>query len=646
MAVSPINITRVSHNLRTDLVLDSVRRTQRDLFVSQARIATGRRFVTPSEDPLSAARALDLTYALSQQAQFVANVRYGDNFLAAADSAMTEVNDLLTQASVIASQTVSSLTSADEREAEAEVVEAIRRQIQTVGNRQFDGRYIFSGRSTTERPFIDALGGIAYVGDTGELLTRIGESLTASISVPGNLVFGAMSRPIATDVDLTPTLSPDTRLDDLAGAAGTGIERGVLIFNEAGGIGAFRVDLREADTIGDVATLINEAASEAGAAVTASVNDSGLTVTPGGSPVSVSDGSAGAVAGSLGIAVAEPVSTPITGIDLRPRVTRLTPVQDLAGGAGIDLEGGLIITNGGRSATIDLSEAETVQDIINTINNAGVSVLARVNEAGTGIDVFNQVSGTVLTIGENGGTTATDLGIRTFDSATPLDSLNFGRGVTVVEGKDDLQITAKDGSTVAVNLDGAATVGDVIDLVNQAAGDAGVAITARFAQTGNGIHLTDQTGGAGTLSVSGLNLSYAAGDLGLLQTVDPAANELLGEDVNPTRTDGIIGALVDLENALRADDTQGIAMAGGRLDELRTEATRMHGVIGARSQGLAMKRSQIEDAAAMTEIFLSEVQDLDYAEAVTRMQAALIQLQANLQASSSLMSLSLLNFLQ
>ncbi len=72
----------------------------------------------------------------------------------------------------------------------------------------------------------------------------------------------------------------------------------------------------------------------------------------------------------------------------------------------------------------------------------------------------------------------------------------------------------------------------------------------------------------------------------------------------------------------------------------------MHGVIGARSQGLAMKRSQIEDAAAMTEIFLSEVQDLDYAEAVTRMQAALIQLQANLQASSSLMSLSLLNFLQ
>ena len=84
-----------------------------------------------------------------------------------------------------------------------------------------------------------------------------------------------------------------------------------------------------------------------------------------------------------------------------PRVTRLTPIDALAGGAGIDLTGAVRITNGAYTADVDLSEAQTVQDIINAVNNAGVFVLARVNEDGTGIDVFNQVSGSPLSIGEN-----------------------------------------------------------------------------------------------------------------------------------------------------------------------------------------------------------------------------------------------------
>lgn len=646
MAISPINITRVSHNLRTNFVLDSLRRTQRELFIAQTRIATGRRFVTPSEDPLSAARAVDLTQAIAQQNQFAANVRIGDNFLAAADNALADVNDLLTQASVIAIQTVNSLTTADERKAEAELIAAIRQQIEATGNRQFNGRYIFAGRSTNERPFIDAPGGTAYVGDTGELLARVGDGQTLPINIPGNLVFGAFSDPISTDVDLTPVLTSSMRLDDIAGATGKGIEKGTLVISEIGGAGTFTVDLSDADTIEDIVSLINKAVGEAGANLAASVGDVGLIITPAGSAVSISDASMGVIAASLGILTNDPTTEVIEGEDLGPRLTRLTLIEDLAGGEGIDLESGIIITNGPRRATIDLSTAETLQDVINAINSAGVFVLARINEAGTGIDVFNQVSGASLAIGENGGTTASDLGIRTFSEATPLDRLNFGRGVTTVEGKDDLRITTKDGSTVDVNLDGAVTVGDVIDRINEAAEEASVGVTASFAETGNGIRLTDATGGGGDLSVGILNLSTAAVDLGLVQTVTGEETDLLGADVNPTRAEGIIGALIDLENGLRSDNTQAISLAAGRLDELRTEVTRMHGVVGARSQAMNAKLAQLQDAAAMARVFLSEIQDLDYAEAVTRMQAALTQLQANLQTSSNLLSVSLLNFLR
>ena len=645
MAVSPVNIVRVSQNARTEFVLDSLRRTQRDLFLTQARLATGRSFVTASEDPIRAARTVDLTRALAQQDQFMANLQHGDNFLTAADTALVEVNDLITQASVIASQMVGDLTTADERQAEAEVVASIRQQLQIVGNRLFSGRYIFAGRSTLEQPFVDGPGGIRYVGDIGEMLTRIGEGLAAPINMPGNEVFGALSNTIATDKILTPVLTSSTRLDEITGAAGADIRKGTLVFNEVGGAGIFTVDLSNADTIGDVVDLINEAATANGAGVNASLGDTGLIIDTATGAVSITDTSTGVVAADLGILNNAPVTGTLVGEALVPRITRLTPIDTLAGGTGIDLTG-LVITNGTRTETVDLSTAETVQDIINAINNAGVFVLARINDDGTRIDVFNQVSGSSLGIGENGGTTAADLGIRTFDAATPLDQLNFGRGVTFADGEADLQITMKDGSTLDVTLDGAVTIGDVIDRINEAAGLAGVNVTASFAQTGNGIQLVDGTTGAGALSVSMLNLSPAVMDLGLTEPVLNDGTTLVGVDVNPMQTDGVLDALIELENALRADDTRGVSLAGGRLDDLRIEVTRVHGVIGARSHSMQAKTEQMRDAAATTEIFLSQTRDLDYAEAVTRMQAALTQFQANLQTSASLLGLSLLDFLR
>lgn len=645
MTVSPINITRISENFQTSLVLDSVRRSQRALFLSQTRIATGRQFVAPSEDPIAAARSLDLSQALQRQQQFRDNAQYGENILSAADGALSEIADLLIQASSVASQNVSNLTSAAERQAEAEVVTAIRHQLQVVGNRQFDGRYIFAGRNTLSQPFVDGPAGIAYVGDTGELQTRFSEDLVSPVTMPGSKIFGALSARVATDVNLTPVLTDSTRLEDITGATGGPIQTGTLVFNEVGGAGVFKVDLGAADTIGDVVNAINEAAGAAGARVTATLTDTGIEIQPAGSAVSVTDASAGATASGLGILTQTPTNAAITGGSLVPRVTRLTPIDALAQGAGIDIAGGLVITNGPRSAVIDLSAATTVQDIINTINNAGVFVAARINDAGTGIDVFNQTSGASLSIGENGGTTATDLGIRTFGTATPLSSLNFGLGVNTVSGQDDLRITAGDGSTVDVNLDGAVTVGDAIDLINAAALAASVNVTASFTDTGNGIQIQDGTSGAGDLTVSRLNLSNATEDLGLLQGTF-SDGTLVGADVNPTRTEGILSALIDLEKALRNDDTRGIGLAGQRLDQLRNDLTQMHGIVGARAQAMSANRLQAEDAAQSTEVFLSQVRDLDYTEAVTQLQAATTQFEAGLRTSAAITRLSLMDFLQ
>ncbi len=643
MAVNSVNILRVTSNLRTTSVLDSLRRNQLGVFEAQTRISSNRAFVKPSDDPVAASRAATLNQTLLQQNQLITNLGHADTVLQSTDSTIAEIGTLLIEARGIASQTVSNLTSADERLAEAELIAGIRQQLIAVGNRQFDGRYLFAGRDTQQRPFVDALGGVAYLGDTGELLVRVERGTQVSVNVPGNQLFGSLSSRVAGGADISPNLTASDRLVDLAGATHEGVRRGQLVFNETGAAAAFTVDLGDADTIGDVVTRINDAATAAGSGLRAELTDHGLRIVPDGE-VTITDSSSGIVAASLGILQKQPTATAVEGADLGVRLSRLTPVEALAGGAGIDLAGGLVITNGPKTATIDLSDARTVQDIINTINNAGVFVLARINDAGTGIDLLNQVSGTSLTVGENGGTTATDLGVRTFDRSTPLATLNNGRGVARQEGQTDLSITSRSGTLFEVDLDTAATIGDVIDLINAAATAAGSSVTASLAASGNGIRLTDATG-AGALSVARANLSAAADDLGLLGSADPAASELVGGDMNPVRTDGILDALVQLEAALRSDDTQAITLSAERLETLSQDVVRVHGQVGARSASARTNLEQMQDATITTQLLLSKVEDLDMAAAITELQAAQVQLQADLQTSSQLLSLSLFDFI-
>src|SRR5206468_7215038 len=111
---------------------------------------------------------------------------------------------------------------------------------------------------------------------------------------------------------------------------------------------------------------------------------------------------------------------------------------------------GLQITNGLASANFDLSGAVTVEDMLNTINSSGTGVRAEINAFGTGINILNPTQGTQLTIGENGGTTAADLGVRSFNPATQLNELNNGQGVRTVSGDD---FTIADSSGVAFNVD-------------------------------------------------------------------------------------------------------------------------------------------------------------------------------------------------
>lgn len=641
MALTPVNVVRVSQNLRAFNLLSSLSRTQVALFRSQNQLASGLRFQTPSEDPTRAGDAIRLDARMDVMRQVATNLRTANATLAAGESAMQDAVDLTRQARDLASQSTGDSTTPDERRAMITVVDSILEQLVSIGNRTHLGSHLFSGRRVSQAPFEFAAGGVRFHGDNGRRETLVDSDFSRdAFTISGMEFFGAASTRVVGNVDLDPWLTPETRLSDLGGATNAGIDTGRIQISD--GTTTVQIDLGTASTIGDVVNLLNDRMP---ATLSASLSATGIQITPAsGSPsITVIDIAGGASAVKLGIASPTPQTT-IVGQDLRARVTPRTAIADLRGGLGLDLSDPIVIRAGGSSAVIDFDGATTVEDVINRINGSGIGVVAEIAADGARINVTSRLSGVDVSIEESGGQTATNLGIRSTTSSTPLSQLNEGRGVTTVAG-DDLRIVTADGTTIDIDLDAltlsSATIGDVLALMNTAGGGA---ITASLGTTGNGIVITDNTAGGGSLRVERLNLSPAIDWLGLDQP--PSGGQMVGRDVNPVRVDGVFTALIELRAALDKDDSQAIADAGQRLERSLSSMQRVQGKLAATAQTMQRRAERIDDESTATQILLSDVRDVDMTEAVVRFQQMQTALEANMRSASQVLSLSLLDYLR
>lgn len=189
-------------------------------------------------------------------------------------------------------------------------------------------------------------------------------------------------------------------------------------------------------------------------------------------------------------------------------------------GTPLDKDGGLRVVNQNNVFDAAFSSASTVDDLLNTLNGLGAGLLAEINDAKTGINLRSRTSGCDFMIGENGGQTATQLGLRTFSNSTRFKDLNYGFGVHVAEGTDFTITIASspidiEGKPIPLEVDisGMTTIEEVIKHINTLAPGE---LEARLAEFGNGIVLIDTSSGPNTLKVERTEASTAAIDLGLI----------------------------------------------------------------------------------------------------------------------------------
>ena len=152
-------------------------------------IATGKRITDLSDDPVGLTQVLNIKSSLSNIEQLGRNISMGKSWLMASESAMTQVQNQISDAKVLCVQMASANTGAAQRASSAETVQNTLEEIISLANTKLNGQYIFSGSKTDTPPFSQ---GGAYNGDGNPFTVKIGRDAPVEVGSDGDDTFGTI----------------------------------------------------------------------------------------------------------------------------------------------------------------------------------------------------------------------------------------------------------------------------------------------------------------------------------------------------------------------------------------------------------------------------------------------------------------------
>jgi flagellar hook-associated protein 3 FlgL len=162
--------------------------------------STGKRINSLSDDPVSLTQSLSIQSSLANIEQMQRNINYGNSWLNASESALTSVDNILSDTKALCVQMASGTVGSSQRSAAAETVQNNLEEIVSLANTDVSGNYIFAGSKTDTIPFDQ---GGNYDGDNNPFAIKISKSASIEIGSDGQAVFGTV---FTTLVDLKAAL--------------------------------------------------------------------------------------------------------------------------------------------------------------------------------------------------------------------------------------------------------------------------------------------------------------------------------------------------------------------------------------------------------------------------------------------------------
>jgi flagellar hook-associated protein 3 FlgL len=181
---------RISTNQIYDQSVNAMLDQQASLNHTQLQVSTGRRILTPSDDPTQSARIVDLNQAVQVNAQFQKNADTTSYRSSLEESVLGSVTDLLQRVRELAVQGANaSQTNETRRYIAAEVRQRLGELLGQANTRDANGEYLFAGFQGQTQPFTPSGTNFIYNGDQNKRYLEIGPGIQVAERDSGADVF-------------------------------------------------------------------------------------------------------------------------------------------------------------------------------------------------------------------------------------------------------------------------------------------------------------------------------------------------------------------------------------------------------------------------------------------------------------------------
>lgn len=160
---------RISTNMIFDSNVAALNQQQARLLQTQQQIASGRKLLTASDDPVAATRALAVSQSDATNTQYAANRTAARHKLSMAESNLQSATSLLQDVRTAAVGAGNgTLNDSDRQTIATDLSGRLQELIGLANSTDGAGNYLFAGFQSRTQPFADVSGVISYNGDDGQ----------------------------------------------------------------------------------------------------------------------------------------------------------------------------------------------------------------------------------------------------------------------------------------------------------------------------------------------------------------------------------------------------------------------------------------------------------------------------------------------
>lgn len=161
------------------------------LFRIQQKVATGRNILSPSDDPVGAARALNVSQSLSESSQYAASRSQAMGLLSREDDTLQSVATVLQNVKTqIVAAGNGTMSDADRASLATTIQSQLEQLVGMANTDDGNGQFLFAGFKSTNAPFAaQAGGGYQYLGDQGQRLMQVDVARQMPATDDGRSIF-------------------------------------------------------------------------------------------------------------------------------------------------------------------------------------------------------------------------------------------------------------------------------------------------------------------------------------------------------------------------------------------------------------------------------------------------------------------------